>query len=719
MINSDIFMKTLKPPMLGLAVLTLAVWYVAAAPIVSAVSNVTTGSLTVIKQVINDSGQTKIANDFTLMVTDGSASTTPVTGNASGAIVTMNPGTYGVTEASDPDYTTSYSADCTGTIGIGESKTCTVTNDDIAPPFEATTGTLIVIKNLINAGSDDLLAGDFNLQVAQSNGESTSTQVIAGNPEGAPVTLDAGDFYQVTEPDSLGYAASYSVDCSGTVEAGQTKTCTVTNNNTPGLLTIKKHVINDDGGSSVASDFLILVSYQNGESTSTTGFYGNEEGVDFNIPQGRYFEVRESETTGNGYTKTFPPDCSGRFLPGETKTCAITNDDQLLEDRGKITIIKRVVNRYDGTKTAANFTLSLDYQDAPPWPFNLYPAVVSEVVTSTANFPGDEKGVFYVIKPGYYRVYETDHPGYTVSYSEGCSGTITGGTEKTCTVTNADIEVSHGGPGWSPGILEPFYLGKPPTVDSVTPGGQTQSTGSAGTSTGRVLGIVSPSSSDALLACAITESEARFITSDPADILGLLGKQRDLALESRLNLRLTSRVASDATSQSVLRAIRNFVTYGTPSTLRLGAGERAGAVASFRAAYGRLPADVCDWQDVVRLADTKQPTKSRSRDLAAASTFMTVYGHDLRLGNITEAIAHSLIGYGIRPQARDLAAERKALGAFSKTFGKLPTSTVEWDTNRALAYSGLAQRWLPASMALASSRILSIDGLGTYFGLSR
>ena len=711
-------MRTIKPLMLGLAVLALAVWCLAEGPVVSAVSNVTTGSLTVIKQVINDSGQAKVAGDFSLSVTDGAAVRQDITGSSEGTILTIATGTYAVVETSDPNYATSYSTDCAGTIGAGESKTCTVTNDDI---FVATTGTLIVVKSLNNVGTDDLTVGDFSLQVAQTNGESTSTQTITSDAEGTPVTLNGTGFYQVTEPDPQGYGVTYSEDCSGTIAAGQTKTCTVTNDNAPGLLTIKKHVINDDGGSSVASDFLILMSYQNGESTSTTGFYGNEDGVNFNIPQGRYFQATESETTGNGYTKTFSEGCSGRFLPGGTKTCTVTNDDQLLEDRGKVTIIKHVVNRYDGTEAAGDFTLSLDYRLAPPWPFYLYPAESSEMTTTTADFPGDEKGTSYVIKPGYYRVYETDHQGYTVSYSEGCSGTVAGGTEVTCTVTNTDIEVSHGGPGWSPGILEPFYIAPPPSTGNGTPGGTTggqgQDTGGSASSTGRVLGVTSPTSSAALPVCAITEKEARFITSDPADILGLLGRQRDLTLEARLDRRLTSRVASDATDQTILQTIRNFVTYGTPSTQRLGAGERAGAVASFRAAYGRLPADICDWQDVVRLADTKQPTRSQSRDLAAASTYMAVYGHDLRLGNITEAIAHSLIGYGIRPQKRDLDAENKALGAFSRTFGKLPANTDEWDTNRALAYSGLAQRWLPASMALASSRILSIDGLGTYFAL--
>ena len=36
-------------------------------------------------------------------------------------------------ETGPAGYEASYSADCTGTIALGETKTCTVTNDDVNP----------------------------------------------------------------------------------------------------------------------------------------------------------------------------------------------------------------------------------------------------------------------------------------------------------------------------------------------------------------------------------------------------------------------------------------------------------------------------------------------------------------------------------------------------------------------------------------------------------
>ena len=46
---------------------------------------------------------------------------------------------------------------------------------------------------------------------------------------GTEVTVDAGA-YSVLEAGPTGYAATMSADCSGTLAVGQTKTCTVTNN---------------------------------------------------------------------------------------------------------------------------------------------------------------------------------------------------------------------------------------------------------------------------------------------------------------------------------------------------------------------------------------------------------------------------------------------------------------------------------------------------------
>jgi hypothetical protein len=93
-----------------------------------------TAHLVVIKHVINDDGGYAEAGDFTITV----SGVTVEGGNAfpgaeaPGTNLTLSSvGAYSVGEAGPANYAASYSADCSGTIALGETKTCTVTNDDV------------------------------------------------------------------------------------------------------------------------------------------------------------------------------------------------------------------------------------------------------------------------------------------------------------------------------------------------------------------------------------------------------------------------------------------------------------------------------------------------------------------------------------------------------------------------------------------------------------
>jgi len=66
-----------------------------------------------------------------------------------GAGLVIGSRSSGVPEVVDPGYTASYSADCTGSIALGESKTCTITNDDKPAG-------LTVIKRVVNDNAYEL-----------------------------------------------------------------------------------------------------------------------------------------------------------------------------------------------------------------------------------------------------------------------------------------------------------------------------------------------------------------------------------------------------------------------------------------------------------------------------------------------------------------------------------------------------------------------------------
>ena len=96
-----------------------------------------TATLTVSKHVVNDSGGTKSAADFTLTINGVSAAGgNSFAGSEAGVTKTLSTvGAYSVTETAVPGYALSgVSADCSGTIALGEHKTCTLMNNDVPTP---------------------------------------------------------------------------------------------------------------------------------------------------------------------------------------------------------------------------------------------------------------------------------------------------------------------------------------------------------------------------------------------------------------------------------------------------------------------------------------------------------------------------------------------------------------------------------------------------------
>jgi len=90
-------------------------------------------TLTVIKHVVNDNGGTKSAGDFTVAINGVTASGgNSFAGSEAGVTKTLTTvGAYSVTETSLAGYAQTLSSDCSGTIALGEHKTCTITNNDV------------------------------------------------------------------------------------------------------------------------------------------------------------------------------------------------------------------------------------------------------------------------------------------------------------------------------------------------------------------------------------------------------------------------------------------------------------------------------------------------------------------------------------------------------------------------------------------------------------
>jgi hypothetical protein len=176
----------------------------------------------VIKHVIKDDGGTASAAAFS-MSTHGTHAT-PADGfpgaESPGTKVTMDAGTFTVTESGPSGYATSLAGTCSGSIDIGDNVTCTVTNDDI--PAQVT-----VVKHVTNNDKGTATAGDFSLTIGGVT--VTGTNPFPGSEAGTTRKVTPGS-YTVTEAAHAGYVPTYSAGCAGTAVLGQTKTCTVTNN---------------------------------------------------------------------------------------------------------------------------------------------------------------------------------------------------------------------------------------------------------------------------------------------------------------------------------------------------------------------------------------------------------------------------------------------------------------------------------------------------------
>jgi hypothetical protein len=112
------------------------------------------------------------------------------------------------------------------TLSVGDDKTCTITNDDIQPK-------LTLIKTVINDNGGTKTVADFPL-------------FVSGSPvtSGAANGFNAGS-YTASETTQYGYTASaWGGDCAAngsvTLSVGDDKTCTITNDDQPGTIIVKK-----------------------------------------------------------------------------------------------------------------------------------------------------------------------------------------------------------------------------------------------------------------------------------------------------------------------------------------------------------------------------------------------------------------------------------------------------------------------------------------------
>jgi hypothetical protein len=386
-------------------------------------------TLTVVKNVVNDNGGTAAASSFAVKVngtqlTGGTVSnggltdTYSVSSPQSGTPYTVSedsPTAVGYTQTSlvCKDNATQATLTSTVTLSSGQNVTCTITNDDIVP-------SLTLNKIVSNTHGGAAVESNWTLTATgptnlSGPGAAGSADVVSG------ATFKAGTYTLSESGAPTGYSAS-DWTCTGNVTVtnsqitlanGQTTVCSITNSDIAPILTVVKNVVNPYGTPLSPTAFPLFVdNISVTTNISTTQFNAGTHTV--------------TETQQTGYTLTgVTGDCtqandtiSLTLSIGGSATCTLTNT----AIQPKLIVIKHVVNDNNGPKSASDFTMTVTGNSA-----------------TVPNFAGNEAGVTVGLNEGNYSVDETSHDGYTETKSADCSGTVSIGQTKTCTITNNDI----------------------------------------------------------------------------------------------------------------------------------------------------------------------------------------------------------------------------------------------------------------------------------------
>jgi len=336
------------------------------------------GKLIVVKNVINDNGGTKSAQEFSFKIDSENAQS--FIGSELDKLVGRNEYTrysgltHSITEveANSNGYATTYDNCSNITIPYGGKVTCTITNNDVAPE-------LTVIKKVVNDNGGDAVVGDFGIKLNE-NGltfgegvltESTSTTTYTSNPD-----VSSNVSYTLTELDVSGYEEGTwscvdntneaSVSMPFSLNEGQSVTCTITNNDIAPQLELQKIVTyRSDLPESLrrSSDSWLLKAIGTSSTLSGNGFAKS----DSTFKAGEYTLSEEGDLTGyeaSGWDCGSTPVLSGNkinLVLGQYVYCTITNSSTY----GKVTI-KKVAYPTADTTTSFDFASDGLWTDKKP-----------------------------------------------------------------------------------------------------------------------------------------------------------------------------------------------------------------------------------------------------------------------------------------------------------------------------------------------------------------
>lgn len=175
-----------------------------------------------------------------------------------------------------------------------------------------------------------------------------------------------------------------------------------------------------------------------------------------------------------------------------------------------------------------------------------------------------------------------------------------------------------------------------------------------------------------------------------------LNLMQDLVAEQANQIKyLNNLVRGTNISTDAQNTLNNFITYGSDdNTKKLGAGERAAVIASYKSAFDKLPTTQTELTDVVKIANGRWPSiTSAKAESQAKIQFKKIYKREANMSNANDNAAVTIMAYGLRQKAenRNLVSEAKGIQTFKAIYSHTPNTTAEWNVMQAITYSGASR----------------------------
>lgn len=195
------------------------------------------------------------------------------------------------------------------------------------------------------------------------------------------------------------------------------------------------------------------------------------------------------------------------------------------------------------------------------------------------------------------------------------------------------------------------------------------------------------------------KEKAEFLMEGKLDsILAELQELRSVVKEQEAEIKFLTKLSSEfkKINNEMKEKLNAFVAYGVDeNSKKLGAGERAAVLHSFESAYGALPDNEKDVEDMVKIVNGRFPSQRSSvAEKQARRTFQEIFKRVANLNNPNDKAAIMVMAYGLRQTAqnRNLESEKKGIETFRAIFNKVPQTTDEWNTMQAITYSGAVRK---------------------------